>query len=118
MNLRRLQPTETLLSTRIEKASTLSTRMRGLLGRAGLDKDEGLWILSCNSVHTFFMKFSIDVIFLSPKGEVVRLVSHLRPFRLTRMVLGASSVLELSAGAVAEMGIRVGDQLKFEEASS
>lgn len=89
-------------------------RMVGLLGRAGLDEGEGLWIVPCNSIHTWFMRFPIDAVFVDKQGRVLRIYERLKPWRLTRIVRGAKAVLELPAGRVAQVGVSEGDELVLE----
>lgn len=98
-----------------EVADTMWARMKGLLGRERLPEEGGLWIRPCNSVHTWFMRFAIDVVFLDREQRVVRIASALPPWRMTRIVWRASSVLELAAGAAARMGLKPGDSLEFGE---
>jgi uncharacterized membrane protein (UPF0127 family) len=82
-------------------------RMRGLLGRRGLESGEGLLLRPAGSVHTFFMRFPIDVVFLSRDGEVVKVVEKLPAWR-TAAARGAKTVVELASGEAERRGIRVG----------
>jgi uncharacterized membrane protein (UPF0127 family) len=84
--------------------------MRGLLGRAALAAGEGLLIRPASAIHTFFMRFAIDVVFIDRDGVVLRVVPALRPWRLAAR-RGARSVLELPAGEAAARGIGPGDRL-------
>lgn len=88
-------------------------RTRGLLGRARLDPDEGLWIQPTNSVHMFFMRFAIDVVWAAPDGRVLKLVEGLGRWRLSGC-RGAKVALELPVGAIRRSGVRVGDHLVIE----
>jgi len=85
-------------------------RMRGLLGRRGLESGEGMLLRPTGSVHTFFMRFPIDVVFLSRDGEVLRIAQALSPWR-TAGARRAKVVLELAAGDAERRGIRVGSRL-------
>ena len=58
------------MASRVVRAETAGTRAKGLLGRAGMDPGEALWIVPCSSIHTFFMRFPIDVLFLDEKLTV------------------------------------------------
>jgi uncharacterized membrane protein (UPF0127 family) len=87
-------------------------RMRGLLGRRGLDRDEGVLLRPASSVHTFFMRFPIDVVFLSREGEVLKIVPDLGAWR-TASCRGAKAVVELRAGAAAARDLRVGTRLEL-----
>lgn len=96
-------------------ARTLWTRTRGLLGRPPLAPGEGLLIEPCQSVHMFFMRYAIDVVFLDPEYRVVALRPELRPWRVTRYFRKAHAALELRAGAVAEAGLELDHQLALED---
>ena len=103
-----------VLADRADIADTSAKRRTGLLKHAGLEPGEGLWIAPCEGVHTFGMKFPIDVIFLSRKKQVLKT----RPAMVKRRIafsLRAYSVLELPAGTLAETGTVAGDQLEFEK---
>ncbi len=84
--------------------------MRGLLGRSGLESGEGLLLQPASSVHTFFMRFAIDVVFLSRDGEVLKVADRVPPWR-TAAARGAKTVIELAAGEAGRCGICVGDRL-------
>ncbi len=85
-------------------------RMRGLLGRRSLPKDEGILLRPAGSIHTFFMRFAIDAVFLDRDLVVVGIEPGLRPWR-TAGRKGAKSVVELAAGESARRGLAVGDRL-------
>jgi uncharacterized membrane protein (UPF0127 family) len=85
-------------------------RMRGLLGRSGLGADEGVLLRPAGSIHTFFMRFAIDAIFLDREGRVVRVAESMPPWRAVA-ARGARAVLELRAGEAARRGVAVGDVL-------
>lgn len=89
------------------------TRMKGLLGRRTLSWDEGLWLEPASSVHTWFMSFPIDVVFVDRELRVVRIVESLPPWRMAAK-RGARSVLELPAGAAVRRGLAEGDGLRLE----
>jgi uncharacterized membrane protein (UPF0127 family) len=84
--------------------------MRGLLGRSGLGADEGVLLRPAGSIHTFFMRFAIDAIFLDREGRVVRVAESMPPWRAVA-ARGARAVLELRAGEAARRGVAVGDVL-------
>jgi uncharacterized membrane protein (UPF0127 family) len=84
--------------------------MRGLLGKRGLDSGEGLLIRPAPSVHTFFMRFPIDVVFLSRQGEVLKVAERVPPWR-ARSCRHSYAVLELAAGEAGRRGIALGDRL-------
>ncbi|MBI4321033.1 MAG: DUF192 domain-containing protein [Chloroflexi bacterium] len=103
--------TSTTLADRAELASGLIQRAVGLLGRKHLEQGEGLIIRPCNSVHTFFMRFPIDVIFLDKQGRAIKLLPDLAPFRLSPIVFGSSLVIELPAGTIERSGTKAQDRL-------
>ena len=94
-----------------EVASTLLARARGLLGHAPLRAGQGMHITPCRSIHTWFMAFAIDVVFVDGGNRVVHLISDMRPGRVSPHVRAARSVLELPSGALAVSGTQIGDQL-------
>ena len=88
-------------------------RMRGLLGRSDLPQGEGVLLRPAGSIHTFFMRFPIDVLFLDDDDVVLEVVPELRPWRVAG-VKGARSVLELAAGEAGSRGLGVGSKLAFQ----
>jgi uncharacterized membrane protein (UPF0127 family) len=89
-------------------------RMKGLLGRSALPPGEGLFLRPASSVHTFFMRFPIDVVFVDRELRVLSIVPELRPWRAAGR-RGAHSALELPAGECDRRGLRPGDLLRLEE---
>lgn len=88
-----------IIAPHVAVADTALTRMRGLLGRLNLPESEGLWIVPCPMIHTLFMQFPIDALFLARDMKVLKIFEALKPWRMTPPVLGAHTVLELAAGA-------------------
>jgi hypothetical protein len=84
--------------------------MKGLLGRRGLESGEGLLLRPAGSVHTFFMRFPIDVVFLSREGEVLKVAADLPAWRVTG-ARKAKAALELAAGEAERREIRPGIRL-------
>ena len=103
--------TSKTLVPKLEVASTLWTRTKGLIGRASLPADQALWIHRCNSIHTFFMKFAIDLVFVDNKMVVRKTMSTVKPNRLVLPVIRATSVIEFPAGFLDLNPISVGEQL-------
>lgn len=89
-------------------------RIIGLLRHTKLDAGDGLLILPCNSIHSFFMRFRFDAVFLSREGEVVHLIEDMAPWGISKMVFRAQSVLELPSGVIAQTTTRLGDKLRIE----
>jgi len=94
-------------------AGTSAERRTGLLQHTKLDPGEGLWIVPCESVHTFFMKFAIDVVFLNKKKVVVKLRPNMVKSRIALSLRG-HSVVELPVGTIESSGTQVGDQIEIE----
>lgn len=105
-----------VLGDRIAVANTPDTRNRGLLKHSSLEKGEGLWIVPTQSIHMFFMKFALDIVYLNKAKRVVKIVRHLKPWRIS-LCLRAHSVLELPAGVIDGTGTEKGDQMEFEKVS-
>ena len=103
-----------VLADRADIAGTSALRRRGLLKHTSLEPGEGLWIAPCESVHTFGMKFPIDVVFLNKKKKILKIRHTMVKSRIA-FSLRAYSVLELPAGTLAETGTTAGDQLEFEK---
>jgi uncharacterized membrane protein (UPF0127 family) len=103
----------TTLGSRVHLADTPKSRRIGLLRRELLRPGEGLWIYPTQAIHTFGMRFPIDVVFLDRKLRIKRIYHQLAPFRLTTFVWGAKSVLELPPGSLANTSTTVGDELQI-----
>jgi uncharacterized membrane protein (UPF0127 family) len=101
----------TAVANRVIRARNLFARTRGLMGAANLPEGAGLLLEGDNAIHTFFMRFSIDVAFLDGEGRVVRLMHSLAPWRATWFVWRARSVLELPSGTLSRSNTEVGDHL-------
>lgn len=89
-------------------------RFRGLIGVRALPAGTGLLLSPCNSVHSWFMRFAIDVVFLDASWRVVRVLPSLRPWRFGPLVRGARHAVELPAGTAAQAGIALGDVLAWD----
>jgi len=98
----------TVLATQLTKAHTGATRRKGLLDRKCLLPGEGLWIAPCESVHTFFMQFPIDLVYLDRKLKVKKVRHSVAAWRMS-VCLAAHSVLELPAGTAAAARTERGD---------
>ncbi|HOL73300.1 MAG TPA: DUF192 domain-containing protein [Bryobacteraceae bacterium] len=102
------------LACAADVADTSRKRRTGLLKHTSLPAGEGLWIVPCEGVHTFGMKFPIDVLFLDRKRKVLKIRANMPRGRIA-LCLSAHSVLELPAGTAEATGTQPGDQLEFEE---
>jgi len=108
----------TILCARLEDAGGLAGQSKGLLGRSGLEPDEGMMFVRGRFepfmwMHMFFMRFPIDIVFLNREGVVVRINHALRPWRVSSVVLRARVALELEAGAASRSRTTVGDLIKL-----
>jgi uncharacterized membrane protein (UPF0127 family) len=110
----RNQTRQTVLADAAEMADSSAKRRTGLLKHNRLAPGEGLWIVPCESVHTFFMKFPIDLVYLDKRQKVRKVRRAVPPWRLS-LCLSAHSVLELPAGRAAETGTSVGDELSVDK---
>jgi uncharacterized membrane protein (UPF0127 family) len=106
---------ETILAERVEVADTSETRKRGLLGRTGLDPGTGLWLVPCEWVHMFGMKFAIDIVVLDKHNVVVGVQENLKPGWIGRIFWRAHSTLELPVGAIQASRTAKGDRIEWEE---
>lgn len=105
-----------LLLPHIRRTETFWERTRGLLGCSTLEEGQGLLITPCNSIHTLFMKISIDVVFLNENNLIIAIKQNMRPQRFA-MSSAATSVLELMSGQAGISGLKAGDQLLWESLS-
>jgi uncharacterized membrane protein (UPF0127 family) len=103
-----------VLGDRIRIADTSLTRLFGLLSRSGLSAGEGLWIQPSSGVHTFFMRFTIDVVGLDRERKVIKLWPNLVPWRVTSVSTKLRNVIELPGGSIAASGTLLGDTLAVE----
>ena len=103
----------TVIASNVSLADTPQSRRVGLLKHDRLPEGDGLWILPTQAIHTFGMRFPIDVAFLDSSLRVKRIYHGLAPYRFTTFVWGAQSVLELPSGSLASTGTMVGDQLQI-----
>jgi uncharacterized membrane protein (UPF0127 family) len=106
-----------MIAEHVEVAETMLSRMQGLLGRRELPARHALWIHRCNSIHTFFMKFSIDVLFVDRALAVVGIRRDLPAWRITFPIQNADSVFELPAGSLSDV-VKIGDRLQLVELGS
>lgn len=110
----RNQTRNTVLADSADVADSSAKRRTGLLKHDSLAPGDGLWIVPCESVHSFFMKFPIDLVYLDRKHKVRKIRHRMRPWRLS-VCLSAHSILELPAGILEATGTQSGDQLQIEK---
>ena len=104
----------TILAEFAEVADTSAKRKTGLLKHTSLERGSGLWISPCEAVHSFFMKFAIDLVYLDRQKRVRKIRRAMVPWRLSAC-MRAHSVLELPVGVIDESRTEPGDQLEFEK---
>jgi uncharacterized protein len=101
---------------RARVARTMFARGRGLMFAAELPADSGLVIDPCNSIHMFFMRFSLDVLYVDRDDRVVRVQRGIKPWRIGPLITrGGRYVIELPAGSIDRSGTEVGDQLRLRD---
>lgn len=107
--------TENVIAEYASYADTFMTRLKGLMFKKNFNKGEGLIIVPCNNIHTFWMKFPIDVVFLSQDNTVVYVIENLKPNRISPLIRKAHSVLELPVGTIREANIKIGDSFIYKD---
>ncbi|MRH44325.1 DUF192 domain-containing protein [Aquibacillus halophilus] len=112
MKLVNLSTNETV-ATNIKRAYTFLKRLKGLMFTKKLHSDTGLHIKPCRSVHTFFMKYAIDVLYLDVGNQVIAIDESMVPGKVGKLYKDATSVIELPAGSVTENKIEIGHKLNF-----
>jgi uncharacterized protein len=103
-----------VIADRVGVAATRAARRTGLLKHERLEAGEALWIVPSRGVHTFGMKFTIDVVALDERGVIIDCVPDMKPWRIRLPRRGTAGVLELPAGRVAESGTEIGHRILFE----
>lgn len=104
----------TLLAKDIVIANTPFKRLKGLLGKKEFREGQAIILKPCNSLHTFFLRFAIDVIFVDKQNKVIEAISHLKPFHLTRVYWLSVLAIELPAGIIQSSSTYNGDTLTIE----
>ncbi|MGZ5279633.1 MAG: DUF192 domain-containing protein [Pseudobdellovibrionaceae bacterium] len=92
-------------------ADTMWSRGKGLLGTKDLASNKGIWLKPGNSIHTFFMNYAIDCIFVDSKLQVKALIPNVQPGKMIWPIWSAKSVIEVKAGVLSQLNLQVGDQL-------
>ena len=103
-----------LVAASASEARSFRQKLFGLMGKVGLPDSGGLIIHHTNWIHTFWMRFPLDVIYYDRERRVVGLEESLQPNRIGKPFWSAQAVIELSAGAIHASGTQVGDQLQFD----
>lgn len=103
-----------LIADDVKVADNFVTRTFGLIPKSSLSEGEGLLIKPCCSIHTFFMKFAIDVLFVNKKNEIVALYENVKPWRILPIHFSSHYVIELSAGTITAKNITKHDIISIE----
>lgn len=104
---------EKVIANEVLHAKSFSSRLKGLMFVEQINNGDGMLIEPCNSIHTFFMKFSLDVVFLDKQNKVVQIRRNMKPWRMTSLIYKAVKTLELPAGKLLDE-IDKGDELRME----
>jgi uncharacterized membrane protein (UPF0127 family) len=99
------------LISNLDVADNIWTRGKGLLGTRELPENQALWIHDCNSIHTFFMNYAIDCVFLTQDLRVISIKNNIKPWKMILPQWGAHSVVEMKAGLATSLGIKLGEEL-------
>jgi uncharacterized membrane protein (UPF0127 family) len=99
-----------VVATEVELAADSKSRRRGLLGRDAMTPDSAFIIAPCNAVHTFFMRFPIDVVFTDRSGQVLAVRCRVRPWRVA-VWFRAFATIELPDGTAERVGLAAGDRI-------
>lgn len=99
------------LARNASKAVSPLTRLKGLIGRRQMSPDEALWIPACNSIHTFFMSFDIDVVFTDRNFKVLSIHRRVQPWRLLMPKWSAYHTFEFAGGCLNENNLKLGDSI-------
>ncbi|ABO50636.1 protein of unknown function DUF192 [Desulforamulus reducens MI-1] len=109
------QSTGRLVASQVGLAKTFWQRLKGLLGKKELPPGHGLAITPCYSIHTCFMRFPIDVVFLNKHGKVLHLIEHMTPWHFSPIIWNAVTVIELPFGSLQSSLLKPGDVLIFQK---
>ena len=102
-----------VIAEKVKKADRFFTRLKGLMWKKTINDDEGLLICPCRQIHTFFMRFPIDVLFLSESGEILFLKESMAPGKISLTIPNCSQVLELKNGTICRKTISVSKTVLF-----
>lgn len=101
-----------IVASKVKVAKSFEDRLIGLMFKSPLVEFDSLLILKCNSIHTCFMKYPLDIIFLDKDYKIKKIYRNLKPWRMTRLVLGACQVLEMEAGKL-PANLSIGEKLIY-----
>lgn len=104
-----------VIADNVEIVRNVLAQVKGLIGRQRVDEGYAMVFPGCKQVHTFFMRFPIDVVFVNKENVVICIVNSLPRNRCTEFVFGSALAIEFPAGTVSKSGLRLGDMLSFEK---
>lgn len=104
---------QTVVAASVQMADGIFTRLMGLMGKPGLPEGHGIWIVPCADIHSCFMRFEFDAIFVNKEGKVLHIEEKMKPWRISKFVKGGKAVLELDGGVIAKTGTEVGDIIEL-----
>lgn len=114
MKARNIRTGQTIIET-MRRSSGIFSKLIGLLFTKELPEGHGMWLVPCSSIHTFGMRYAIDVIYLNKKQKVIKLVKQLEPNRFAPFSFQTRSIVEIPAGALDRLDIAVHDDLEMIE---
>lgn len=103
----------TSLAVNCQIADNFLSRFKGLMGKKTITEGSALAISPCNSIHMFFMKFALDIVFIDKNNRVVYIVENIKPWRLSKIVRSATTAIELPINSVINSRTEIGDILEF-----
>ena len=109
-----LKRNEKAILSKVNLADSFFPRLKGLMFKKKMPLDSALLLSPSNQIHTFFMKFPIDVIYLSKDNEIIKIEPSVMPGKVLKTVKGSRSVLELCSGIAQELSLEIGQVLTFE----
>lgn len=98
----------------IEVAKSFFSKLTGLIFKKNLKIGQGFLIENCSSIHTFWLRFPIDVLFLDKNNKILHVITNLKPFRITPFIKGSVKVLEIKAGEIKRLGLKPGNFLNVD----
>jgi uncharacterized membrane protein (UPF0127 family) len=109
--LKLISQTENLQQFNVKVADTFFSRFIGWLGKKDVGENEVLLLQSCNCIHTLGMRITIDVVFIDSKGCVLYMMDQMRPWRISPVIWQAKSVMEMRAGTIRRLEVKIGDKI-------
>ncbi len=103
-----------LIVPSLSEARSFKDRLVGLMFRRTMNTTEAIYFPNCRQVHTMFVRFPIDLIFINKDFSVVRIIHKMKPYRISPIVFNAYGVIEVTPGFIKKVKIKIGEKLKFE----